>query len=254
MASADGPSQASASTHHVVGAVVASPQSKEVYATIPSMGAYTTIDIDSFLVIGSDTDFIDLRQEAAGANERAAADEKEADRRPREEISPSKGDNKTMNDITREEFDAKLSAVEARMDARFVSIEGKIEGFLSAQVERDKRFEQQFHQIDRQFNQIDQRFQHMDESLEGIRKSVSAQKYWLAGIGVAVVLGIMGANATIFSGAKSFFDGGVERSEVKALLEEVRAQTVETRALIESREESAAITPDPSSTPQPSAE
>lgn len=58
----------------------------------------------------------------------------------------------TMNDITREEFNAKLETIEARMDARVESVSSKIDAFLAtqsavqierdkAQAERDKRFE-----------------------------------------------------------------------------------------------------------------
>ncbi|WP_324727176.1 hypothetical protein [Pseudomonas chlororaphis] len=57
-----------------------------------------------------------------------------------------------MNDITREEFNAKLETIEARMDARVESVSSKIDAFLAtqsavqverdkAQAERDKRFE-----------------------------------------------------------------------------------------------------------------
>lgn len=57
--------------------------------------------------------------------------------------------NGHMNDITRHELDAKLEAIEARMDARVASIEGgvssiraEMQGFLAAQAERDRRFEE----------------------------------------------------------------------------------------------------------------
>lgn len=61
-------------------------------------------------------------------------------------------DNQVMNDITREEFNAKLETIEARMDARVESVSSKIDAFLAtqsavqverdkAQAERDKRFE-----------------------------------------------------------------------------------------------------------------
>lgn len=61
-------------------------------------------------------------------------------------------DTVPMNDITREEFNAKLETIEARMDARVESVSSKIDAFLAtqsavqverdkAQAERDKRFE-----------------------------------------------------------------------------------------------------------------
>jgi len=48
---------------------------------------------------------------------------------------------KKMNDITREEFNAKLETIEVKMDARVESVSSKIDGFLAAQMERDKRYE-----------------------------------------------------------------------------------------------------------------
>ncbi|WP_260466540.1 hypothetical protein [Pseudomonas moraviensis] len=58
----------------------------------------------------------------------------------------------TMTDITRDELNAKLETIEARMDARVESVSSKIDAFLAtqyavqverdkAQAERDKRFE-----------------------------------------------------------------------------------------------------------------
>ena len=51
------------------------------------------------------------------------------------------GNTQSMNDITREEFNAKLETIEVKMDARLESVSAKIDGFLAAQSERDKRYE-----------------------------------------------------------------------------------------------------------------
>lgn len=51
------------------------------------------------------------------------------------------GDTRPMNEITREEFNAKLETIEVKMDARLESVSAKIDGFLAAQSERDKRYE-----------------------------------------------------------------------------------------------------------------
>jgi hypothetical protein len=56
-----------------------------------------------------------------------------------------------MNDITREEFNAKLETIEVKMDARVESISSKIDGFLAAQAERDRR---------------------LDESISGMRRDI----------------------------------------------------------------------------------
>ncbi|VVE79354.1 hypothetical protein PSP31120_02191 [Pandoraea sputorum] len=46
-----------------------------------------------------------------------------------------------MNAPTREEFEAKLETIEARMDGRVARIEGKIDAFIAQSAERDKRIE-----------------------------------------------------------------------------------------------------------------
>lgn len=48
------------------------------------------------------------------------------------------GNTKAMNDITREEFNARMETIEVKMDARVESVSAKIDAFLSAQAERDK--------------------------------------------------------------------------------------------------------------------
>lgn len=57
------------------------------------------------------------------------------------DISESSDHTPSMNDITREELNAKLETIESKMDARVESVSAKIDGFLAAQSERDKRYE-----------------------------------------------------------------------------------------------------------------
>lgn len=61
------------------------------------------------------------------------------------------GDAKGMNDITREEFNARLETIEVKMDARVEAISSKIDGFLAAQAERDRR---------------------LDDSIAGVRRDI----------------------------------------------------------------------------------
>lgn len=57
----------------------------------------------------------------------------------------------TMNDVPRDELNAKLETIEIKMDARVEAIASKIDGFLVAQSERDKR---------------------LDESIAGVRRDI----------------------------------------------------------------------------------
>lgn len=46
-----------------------------------------------------------------------------------------------MGAISREEFNARIETIETRMDARLDAVSMKIDGYLSVQVERDKRYD-----------------------------------------------------------------------------------------------------------------
>lgn len=67
-----------------------------------------------------------------------------------------KADNAIMNDLSRYELDAKLEAIEARMDGRVASIQSEIAVFLAEQRERDKRLDERLEEGRRE---SDQRFQ-----------------------------------------------------------------------------------------------
>jgi hypothetical protein len=65
------------------------------------------------------------------------------DLRPPEMDSAYKeGNTRPMNDITREEFNARMETIEVKMDARVESVSAKIDGFLAVQAERDKRLDE----------------------------------------------------------------------------------------------------------------
>ncbi|MBC3438248.1 hypothetical protein HU735_22770 [Pseudomonas sp. BW16M2] len=57
----------------------------------------------------------------------------------------------TMNDLPRDELNAKLETIEIKMDTRVEAIASKIDGFLVAQSEREKR---------------------LDDSIAGVRRDI----------------------------------------------------------------------------------
>lgn len=157
------------------------------------------------------------------------------------DFSSSVMNTENMNDFTRKELSDTLAAVEKRMDKRIDRM-AEESTRLAAEFRREMELRDQATQreaaarrdeLKAHLEHINATAYRLEQQLIETKGSVSGQKYWLAGIGVAVVLGIMGANATIFSGAKSFFDGGVDQAELRALVEEIRAQSVESRAMIE---------------------
>lgn len=55
------------------------------------------------------------------------------------DASPDLSHARPMNDITREEFNAKLETIEAKMEARAEAVSAKIDAFLAIQAKRDQR-------------------------------------------------------------------------------------------------------------------
>lgn len=103
-----------------------------------------------------------------------------------------------MNDITREEFNAKIETIEAKMDARVESVSAKIEGFLAAQAERDKRLDGVLAQIGKDNGET--------------KTSISSMKTTLIVTAVstvlAIVLGVAGFNTALTSNMLSAFQLG----------------------------------------------
>lgn len=81
-----------------------------------------------------------------------------------------------MNAPTREEFDAKLETIEARMDTRIATLEGK--------------FELMFHRMDR------------------MSQDLSNAKWWLLGAVFTILFGVAGFNATLLSNMVSSYESG----------------------------------------------
>lgn len=70
-----------------------------------------------------------------------------------------------------------------------------------------------------------------------VKQANKELRFWMAGIGVAIVLGIMGANATIFGGGKAFFDGGKDavanQQKIDALIKQAQEQTEANRRILD---------------------
>ncbi|KAB0517520.1 hypothetical protein [Pseudomonas extremorientalis] len=114
------------------------------------------------------------------------------------------GHTKSMTEITREEFNAKLETIEVKMDARVESVSAKIDAFVAIQAERDKRMEATLNQISSNHGEIKSSIGSMKTTM--IVTAVSTV--------LAIVIGIAGFNAMLTSNMVASFQMG--RSE-KAL-------------------------------------
>ncbi len=69
-----------------------------------------------------------------------------------DDVTVARATTPIMNAPTREEFEARIEAVEARMDTRVVQMTGELHGFVTEQrardIERDKRFEERDKRIE----------------------------------------------------------------------------------------------------------
>ena len=123
---------------------------------------------------------------------------------PQSDSAGLTGNTAKMNDITREELNAKLETIEVKMDARIESVSSKIDGFLAAQAERDKRLDAALAQIGK------------DNS--DTRSSIGSMKTTLivtaVSTALAIVLGIAGFNTALTSNMISAFQLG--KSEQQA--------------------------------------
>lgn len=113
----------------------------------------------------------------------------------------AQGHTQTMNDITREEFNARMETIEVKMDARVEAVSGKIDAFIAVQAERDKRMEAIVSQISATHTEIKTSINSMKTTT--IVTAVSAV--------LAIVIGIAGFNAMLTSNMIASFQMG--RSE-----------------------------------------
>ena len=165
-----------------------------------------------------------------------------------------------MNDITREELSSTLSAIEERMDKRIQKMGDEFQREMKLR-ERSARREAIAQSValkahiesnDKAVAATLAALERTEKEFGTVKQANKEQRYWMAGIGVAIVLGIMGANATIFGGGKTFFDGGansvINQQHVEKLIQESRTQSEANNALlkeIQARQESMAV-PNPS--------
>lgn len=133
-------------------------------------------------------------------------------------------------------FGARLEAAESRMDARLVTIEATLAGFMERLDERFARIEAKFVQIDAQFAQIDIRFARMEARLANIEATVVSIQNSIGGLkttmivtAIGAVIGIATFNATVLSSMITAFETGKNVSEAQA---RILRQSEETAKLL----------------------
>ncbi|NWB92303.1 hypothetical protein HX777_14635 [Pseudomonas agarici] len=136
-----------------------------------------------------------------------------------------------MNDITREEFNAKLETIEAKMDARAESVSAKIDAFLAVQAERDQRFNDRLNSSITLSDEWNQKFRMLAEqsvqaatAAEGSAKEAATLKthFWasviaqLLAVGAIVVGAYFANQANVLSAVSttvSVFQAGKDQAK-----------------------------------------
>ncbi|KDN98936.2 MULTISPECIES: hypothetical protein [Pseudomonas] len=149
-----------------------------------------------------------------------------------------------MNEMSMDQLDRKLSAIEERMDRRIQKMADELQREMKLR-ERSARREAIAHNAalkahvesnDKAVSATLAALQRTEKEFGTVKQANKEQRYWMAGIGVAIVLGIMGANATIFGGGKTFFDGGKDsvtnQQRVELLIQEAKTQSDANSALL----------------------
>jgi hypothetical protein len=133
---------------------------------------------------------------------------------PNADNTQREGDTSSMNEFSRQELDAKLQLLEERMASRSQLVEGKIDVFLAAQVERDRRVEAQVNSSITLSDEWNQKFRLLSEQAvtAANRADSSAAEaatlkthFWasvvaqLIGVGAIVVGAYFANQANVFS-------------------------------------------------------
>lgn len=108
-----------------------------------------------------------------------------------------------MTSVTRDEFEARIEAVEARMDARIAAAIARLDAFearaeereqrlLEMFAERDKRVDERFNERDKRLDERDKRLELLYQQAAAAAQSASTLKthMWLASS--TVVLAVVG--------------------------------------------------------------
>lgn len=124
-----------------------------------------------------------------------------------------------MNTPTREEIDAKIETIEARMDGRVAAIQASVEGYMGRMEERALR--------------TDERFVRIEDGLKETQASISSLKSTTIVTAIssvlAIVLGVAAFNATVLSNMVASFESGKNTAASQA---DVKRQAEETAALL----------------------
>lgn len=123
----------------------------------------------------------------------------------------------------RDFLDAKLEAVESRMDARVASIESALAAFSSLMEERSRHLDARMARMESTISEI---MSEIRSAMAGLKTTIIVTAISAV---LAIVLGVAAFNATVLSAMVASFEAGKNTSAAQA---EVKRQTEETAVLL----------------------
>jgi hypothetical protein len=155
------------------------------------------------------------------------------------DIPPARPNDRRMTDFTRQELDAKLETVEARMDGRVAAIQASIDGFVGRMEERSLR--------------TDERFARIEEGQRDTQASLGSLKTTIITTAIAtvltIVLGVAAFNSTVLSSMTSSFEAGkntiISQAELKKQAEDTAALLKQAQNELDQARRSRDARPDP---------
>lgn len=124
-----------------------------------------------------------------------------------------------MTTPTREEIDAKLETIEARMDGRVAAIQSSVDGLVGVLNER-------FRSMDERMGRIEADSRDTKGAIGNLKSTMILTAVSTV---VAIVLGVAAFNATVLSNMVASFESGKGTASAQA---EVKKQAEDTAALL----------------------
>jgi hypothetical protein len=129
-----------------------------------------------------------------------------------------------MEPISRPELDAKLEAIEARMDARLAGLAGTMDGFIGRLDERDKTSAERLinlgKQIDNASSGLEKAADRIESKYEESASNIRSLKTTIVITAVssvlAIVLGVAAFNSTVLSNMVASFESGKNTADAIA--------------------------------------
>lgn len=135
-----------------------------------------------------------------------------------------------MDYPSRDEMEARIATVEARVGGRAATFQATVDGYIARMDEREIQNRELFAQNNQRFDRMEAMLADMQAQIRSLKTTIIVTAI---STGIAVVLGIGAINATLSSNMLAAFEQGAGVSSAQA---DMRRQVEKTTALVERME------------------